>query len=1814
MINFCQQYGWSICSEILWSDTPRLPNHNAIPFLIAQNGTIVKVFEKNAQSLWIAFDYSLPLTSNQFSSLWMENTNPNAKGICVGVNGEIHATIFKWKPNTQNALTTFDRSNKILEPVLHSVFHNGNEIVSVGDMGAIIYSPVVSGVPSSNWNLLHHINIKDNLYDVSGNKNGNLVSVGKRGSIIHLYKVGSQMVASTVNSISTDLTDKKFLKVNIHNYITSSPNLGIFLIDHQNQIYNLGFSINTSSYISGSYSSVNSPSITNTLNSIGSVGSTVFIVGNKISGVGQTHQILKFNHTSGGISAIPVSINNVNPLLKICAVPNSNSSVAVGKSGYLIISNDKGISWKNKFTGISSDLTSVNFIDDKNGIAVGKNKAAVYTTDGGKTWHSQSISGANFDFLDVGMGATNRILALIKYETPSPNVSNILQNLNGLSSSSWSPVSGSHPLSGLYNAISFPGPKYAFVAGNNNLVLRLSYNGSGYQASLLENNSNQNWSTALSSGNSNLYSIYYRDYENGFVGGDNGFLMRTRNGGEAAPVFERSTSYCGKKIKVMNGCQNENLHLVQYGSTASDTVVCLKNFEFSTKFYYDGLGRMVASQNTKQMREGKTVYSYTLYDYKGRIVEVGKKVANSSIENAVASINNLSGPVYDRGMVDYNRFEAWILADVSTYPRKEVTRSYYDNLKYSVSLNIGQFAQENLRGRVVSSTYTDILTTNDVDNTSSNDTYLSASHYSYDIHGNVKSLVQENKALSSINSELVAKCIDYEYDLVSGKVNKVTYQKAMPDQFIHKYAYDADNRIIEVETSHDGVIWQKDAKYLYYRHGPLARVELGTQQVQGVDYAYTIQGWLKGVNSTNLKGENDIGKDAYTSSANSNTYFAKDEFGFSLNYFDGDYAATKMPNNTSNYFLGETNGSGLNGSTKNLYNGNIKSMVTTHAKFTLSGVPVANGMAYQYDQLNRIISARNNTNYDGNDNKWLAVGTGTAYESNFTYDANGNLLTLNRKDEAGTLYDDFTYSYSNLISGNIKNTNRLTHVSDAINASAYVGDIENGQVNNNYKYDANGNLISDAQEEIQSIEWNLYGKIKSITRTTSSTKPGLEFLYDPTGNRIAKIVKPSGGSNNDWQYTLYFRDAQGNVLSTYEYQNSNTRQLNTYIYGSSRIGEFNPEGFIECGANFRVSEVDEKEELKAWFQDYLQNVLGCNSDFSNSMRDYIAGEMESDLGISIDQLAQSGDQNYKRFLMNLIALFCRIRLFHDLNEQDFSNSVKPKIKEWLTFANSQTQSWTSFSESVWLDIENNRKQTSNDLYVNCLSGGAFVYDDGTHFYGLGSRKYELSNHLGNVLAVITDKKIPKGENGNFSDLVLLSSQFLTGTEDWEAINSSTLETTNDKLNISGATTGIGAVTSLSLKDNTNYTLNFDLAYSSNPSDIIVTLKDQSQITVYSGNASNASGVNTFAMNLGTFTNPLTLEITNSGSSQTYSIDNLTLTQDGIAGVSYYTTQLVSAQDYYPFGTTLPGRTFQDDRFDGYRFAFNGKEKDNETYGDGNEYDYGFRIYNPRLGKFLSVDPLTQTYPWYTPYQFSGNRPIWAVDRDGLEEWYSTVNLHDPKPALTPTSHGPLSLGYAQIIGLSPIPSVVLPEAGVRPPTLTEDLTNYINSHEFMFEMEGNISFGAQIGLEGELNGRAVGFDANVGSMELLGGKATINGMEGDVSGNYVGKDGMLKVKQVLGGGLGIASAEIEREFDGSYSGDGRMMNDKIKIKGGIGIGPVGANTEMEIPLGTQSGNESNSESGSLYGEIGGKAKLMFGIEVSMKVGVKEKPEAQQKAK
>jgi RHS repeat-associated protein len=93
------------------------------------------------------------------------------------------------------------------------------------------------------------------------------------------------------------------------------------------------------------------------------------------------------------------------------------------------------------------------------------------------------------------------------------------------------------------------------------------------------------------------------------------------------------------------------------------------------------------------------------------------------------------------------------------------------------------------------------------------------------------------------------------------------------------------------------------------------------------------------------------------------------------------------------------------------------------------------------------------------------------------------------------------------------------------------------------------------------------------------------------------------------------------------------------------------------------------------------------------------------------------------------------------------------------------------------------------------------------------------------------------------------------------------------------------------------------------------------------------------------------------------------------------------------------------------FGFNGKENDNES----KTQDYGMRIYNPSLGRFLSVDPITDEYPELTPYQFASNRPIDGIDLDGLEWVEAEIAVVNGKTKFTISSWddtSPIGITYS----------------------------------------------------------------------------------------------------------------------------------------------------------------------------------------------------------
>ena len=877
----------------------------------------------------------------------------------------------------------------------------------------------------------------------------------------------------------------------------------------------------------------------------------------------------------------------------------------------------------------------------------------------------------------------------------------------------------------------------------------------------------------------------------------------------------------------------------------------------STVFFYDFYGRAVASQNPEQA--AVKMYSYVLYDGQGRPVESGQicrdvpAVFQGPPGYTINALGDTELKADDLG----SAFKTWVYSGA----RSEVTITTYDKpLSTTIAAKFKSGTQQNLRLRVATVAYFEYVP-RPIPTDFFKNSYTSAIHYSYDIHGNVIEQLQDLPELAPVQQDI--KSTQYDFELISGNVNKITYQANEADQFIHKYDYDAVNRLTETSTSPDGATYSREVRYAYYDYGPVARKELGEQKVQAEDYAYTINGWLKLKNGTKLNPNSDAGKDGRSgyeiANPSAHLNIPSDVTGYTLGYFEGDYKPIAGGNMETT-----TAGSAFSASAANLYNGNIRLSTTV-----IKGVQVSNptskvviGASYRYDQLNRLKSMKaffGPALDNGTASDWTGATASNAYSMALAYDRNGNIKTLNRYGESPTaMLDQLTYNYTT-------NTNKLHQVTEGAGV-ATIDDISNTQNPNNYVYDNLGQLTKDVSEGITDMNWRKGDrKLRSMKRNNNVTS----FLYDPFGRRIAKIYKPLNTSDQtQWVYTYYANEAHGKTMAVYDIKlaTSYAYLKEQHLYGGERLGMV------------------------------------------------------------------------------------------QLNKTVYANGTT-------------------------LPMDNYSTNT------------------------LGNKRYELVNHLGNVNAVITDRKVL---NSNYSALSYYYDFNSTGASGWTTTgcSGSTVALASGRLRITaGSSCAFDTYRSFQVTPSVPYTVSFDL----DRTDIA-----NMNVLIYAGPTTTVGS----ASLLTTITNPANGTITYtftpattpttqnyvfvyfkklSTENKTFFIDNLQIQS---AASCPYAAVVVMTSDYYPYGYQMQGRHTNDPN---YRFGYNGMEKDKEMHGEGNSYTTEFRQYDPRLGRWLSLDPLKAKYPWTSPYVAFNNNPVYFVDPLGLEG--DEPKGGDKKNQPTPESRG-----------------------------------------------------------------------------------------------------------------------------------------------------------------------------------------------------------------
>jgi hypothetical protein len=133
-----------------------------------------------------------------------------------------------------------------------------------------------------------------------------------------------------------------------------------------------------------------------------------------------------------------------------------------------------------------------------------------------------------------------------------------------------------------------------------------------------------------------------------------------------------------------------------------------------------------------------------------------------------------------------------------------------------------------------------------------------------------------------------------------------------------------------------------------------------------------------------------------------------------------------------------------------------------------------------------------------------------------------------------------------------------------------------------------------------------------------------------------------------------------------------------------------------------------------------------------------------------------------------------------------------------------------------------------------------------------------------------------------------------------------------------------------------------------------------------------------------FVSRKTYEFTDHLGNVSATISDRKITIAGAAGnaVASYAPEVLSEQDYFPFGMGMMGRSVT---AEGYRYGYQNQEEDEELWGGAVSYKY--RIEDARLGRFFSVDPLAPKYPHNSVYAFSENRIMDAIELEGLECYF-----------------------------------------------------------------------------------------------------------------------------------------------------------------------------------------------------------------------------------
>jgi len=612
---------------------------------------------------------------------------------------------------------------------------------------------------------------------------------------------------------------------------------------------------------------------------------------------------------------------------------------------------------------------------------------------------------------------------------------------------------------------------------------------------------------------------------------------------------------------------------------------------------YNKLDQPVLTQHATQLAANNTSltinqWSFTKYDRFGRVAYTGLMSSNSSRSTLQGILDGASSTYVTKGGAT-NIAGTTVYYNNDAYPTSisEIhTINYYDDYTFdkpsSTNLPSSYEGQTIVNYNNTDKAKTKGLTTGTKVRVLTTNQWITTVT-GYDVKGRAIYVASDNPYFGSV--DIIKNKLDFTgaVDKTETSHDRGTTSIDTEDLFTYDHIGRLKKHTQELNNSNVVEVINENT---YDELGKLINKGVGGKttenRLQTVDYTYNIRGWLKTINNVSSLGT--------------------DLFGFKINY-------NAIDHHTSN--------------DKKLFNGNISEI-----EWKTSNDNSLRWYKFEYDDLNRITSAVDNINR-------YAL-------SSVQYDKNGNITSLVRKGHINSAATSFG-TMDNLVYTYQTKSNKLLRVSDTGNNTYGFKDDYTGSgadPTNDYTYDINGNLLSDANKGITSILWNHINLPTEIKFNNSNTQK-INYTYSADGIKVRKVVNDNGAVtttdyagayqyvNNDLKFIKNIEDGYvypksgGGFGYAYYYtdQLDNIRLLYTDANGDGTVtsseiikeAHFYPFGMVHKGYNNVVNPIGSSFHKYDYQNQERQDELGLNwLQFKYRMHDPAIGRF-----VSIDPLA-----------------------------------------------------------------------------------------------------------------------------------------------------------------------------------------------------------------------------------------------------------------------------------------------------------------------------------------------------------------------------------------------------------------------------------------------------------------------------------------------------------------------------------------------------------------------------------------------------------------